>query len=174
MNVAPPRVLVIGYGNPGRLDDGLGPACAAALETSGLEGVTIDTCYQLDPELAEAVSRHDLAIFVDAAVSGPEPFALEAVTPGDTLPFSSHGLGPEAVMGLARQLFGAEAPGYTLAIRGYAFDEFGEHLSEAAEQNLREALAFLQALLREGDPRSATERCRLTRLRGAPASSVRN
>jgi hydrogenase maturation protease len=27
-----PRVLVIGYGNPGRQDDGLGPAAAAEIE----------------------------------------------------------------------------------------------------------------------------------------------
>ena len=34
------RVLVIGYGNPGRWDDGLGPALAAELGGLGLPNVT--------------------------------------------------------------------------------------------------------------------------------------
>jgi hydrogenase maturation protease len=174
MTEARPRVLVIGYGNPGRLDDGLGPACAAALEAKDIPGVTVDSCYQLDPEVAESVSRHDAVVFVDAAVAGPEPFLLSEVTPADSLPFSSHGLGPGEVVGLARQLFGSRAPGYTLAIRGYDFDEFGESLSEPARQNLDRALAFLEGLLLEGDLRSLAERCTLTPPGGELAPSVGN
>lgn len=173
MTLGPPRVLVIGYGNPGRLDDGLGPACAAALEDCGLSHVTVESSYQLDPELAEAVSRHDLALFVDAAVSGPEPFELQAVAPGEGLPFSSHGLGPGEVMGLARRLFGSQAPGYTVAIRGYEFDDFGERLSVQAAENLRQTVTFLQALLREGDLRSLAERCTLPRPGGEVAGPGR-
>ena len=44
------RVLVIGYGNPGRQDDGLGAAVIERLEALGLEGVTVDADYQLNIE----------------------------------------------------------------------------------------------------------------------------
>jgi DNA-binding response OmpR family regulator len=44
------RVLVIGYGNPGRLDDGLGPALAETLQRLDLPGVTVDADYQLTAE----------------------------------------------------------------------------------------------------------------------------
>ena len=41
------RILVIGYGNPGRRDDGLGPALAARLEALALPGVTVESDFQL-------------------------------------------------------------------------------------------------------------------------------
>lgn len=41
------RILLIGYGNPGRGDDGLGPALAAAIEAMELPGVTVEADYQL-------------------------------------------------------------------------------------------------------------------------------
>ena len=37
------RVLLIGYGNPGRLDDGLGPAAAAASHNGSVIGFAINT-----------------------------------------------------------------------------------------------------------------------------------
>jgi hypothetical protein len=37
-----------------------------------------------------------------------------------------------------------------LGIRGYEFNEFGEHLSEKAKHNLDCALRFVQTLLKEG------------------------
>ena len=51
---APRKVLLIGYGNPGRLDDGLGPALAAAVEKLAIPGVTVDADYQLNVEDAAA------------------------------------------------------------------------------------------------------------------------
>jgi hydrogenase maturation protease len=151
MTQAPLRVLVLGYGNPGRLDDGLGPALVTELENRNLPAVTADATYLLEPEDAELVSRHDLAIFVDAAVSGPEPFAIRPVRPAAGVRFSSHSLGPEEVMGLAHELFGSRAQGYVLAVRGYQFDEFGERLSEPARGNLCAAGRFLEEMLRNGN-----------------------
>ncbi|MCU0727503.1 MAG: hydrogenase maturation protease, partial [Planctomycetes bacterium] len=70
------RVLLIGFGNPGRRDDGLGPAVAQAVEGWGIPGVTVESDYQLHVEDAAAVSEHDAVIFADAAAAGPEPFAF--------------------------------------------------------------------------------------------------
>jgi hydrogenase maturation protease len=149
--MTPLRVLVLGYGNPGRLDDGLGPALATELGARGLPEVTVDATYLLEPEDAELVSRHDLAIFVDASVNGPEPFAIQPIRPAGELSFSSHSLGPEEVMGLAHELFASRARGYVLAVRGYRFDEFGEELSELAKSNLCAAERFLEETLRTGN-----------------------
>ncbi len=151
MLTEPPRVLVIGHGNPGRQDDGLGPALAAALEAKSLPNVTIDSAYLLEPEAAELVSRHDVAVFVDAALSGPEPFCLEPVTPAESLTFSSHGYGASEIMALAHRLFASHARGYVLAVRGYRFDGFGEELSAAARENLARAEHYLERLIRTGD-----------------------
>ncbi len=144
------RVLLLGFGNPGRLDDGLGPALAALAEKMNLPGLTVEADYQLCLEDAEAVSRHDVVIFADADVSGPEPFSFRRLEPASSLTFSTHSLSPAGVLGLARQLFRAQTEGYILGIRGYAFNEYMESLSERARANLRAAAAFLERVCREG------------------------
>ena len=82
------KVLLIGYGNPGRLDDGLGPALATAIEKLGIEGVTVDAAYQLSVEDAAAAAEHDIVVFADADVSGPEPFRFHRIEPAPALSFS--------------------------------------------------------------------------------------
>jgi hydrogenase maturation protease len=144
------RVLVIGYGNPGRLDDGLGPALAAALEAEGIPGITVETRYQLSIEDAAAVAEHDCVIFADAARTGPEPFALERIAPAGPASFSSHAVKPEAILALAEGSFGSTTKGYVLAVRGYSFDAFGESLSEKARKNLDSAIRFMREKLQDG------------------------
>ena len=141
-------VLVFGYGNPGRLDDGLGAALADAIEELRIPGVDVDADYQLTVEDAAEVARHRVVVFADAAVDGPEPFSFEPVEPKGELGFTSHGLDAPAVMAFAIELFAAETKGYMLGIRGYEFNEFGEALSAAARENLAAAAAFLETVLR--------------------------
>ena len=74
-----PRVLVLGYGNPGRQDDGLGPAAAARIEALGLPNVTVEADYQLNIEDGAALAGHDVALFVDASRDAPAPYAIEEV-----------------------------------------------------------------------------------------------
>jgi hydrogenase maturation protease len=143
-------VLVLGYGNPGRLDDGLGPALAASIESMALPGVTAQADYQLSLEDAEAVARHDVVIFADAATSGEEPFSFGRVEPAARLGFSTHALQPEVVLGLARQLFGARTDGFVLGIRGYAFGEYAESLTDRGRSNLVAAVAFVRQVCEQG------------------------
>jgi hydrogenase maturation protease len=142
------RVLLVGYGNPGRLDDGLGPAVAAHFEGLGLPDVTVLTDYQLQVELAEELGHHELVLFADAAVSGAEPFEVREVPPADDVSFSTHSVSPTELLGLARRLFRADCPGFTIAIRGYEFNEFGERLSSEASANLSSAITFIGEVLR--------------------------
>jgi len=146
----PRKVLVIGFGNPGRLDDGLGPAAAEALEAMRLPGVTVDADYQLNVEDAAAIAAHDAVVFVDAALAGSEPFFFAPIMPQPALGFSSHSVEPEVVVHMAHTMFGATTEAWALGIRGYEFDEFGEGLGEKARANLDAALAFLVEALRSG------------------------
>ena len=142
----PRTVLFIGYGNPGRLDDGLGPAAADAVARMAIPGVTVDSDYQLTLEVAEAVARHDVVVFADAADTGPEVAFRELTTVQDS-GFSTHSVTPEQVMGLARGLFGADTRAYVLAVRGYEFNEYEERISDGARSNLDRALRFLEGAL---------------------------
>lgn len=143
----PARVLVLGYGNPGRRDDGLGPAVADAVGARALPGVTVETDYQLGLEDAEAIARHDAVVFVDATTTGPSPFAFTRVGPAAGLGFTTHSLSPGTLLALSQSCFGTHVPGWLLAVRGHDFDDFGEALSPRARANLQAATEFLVSAL---------------------------
>jgi len=142
------KILVIGYGNPGRLDDGLGPACAEQIEALGLPGVSVDADYQLNVEHAAAAARHDVVVFADASVDGEAPFSFTPLAPAAEIGFTSHSVAPAAVLAVARTLFDSGVQGFALGIRGYRFNEFGEALSRRARQNLSAAVGFLDEIIR--------------------------
>lgn len=142
------RVLLIGFGNPGRMDDGLGPMLAEELEGAGTEGLDVESDYQLTVEDAEAVSRYDKVIFVDASANGPEPFDFREIQPGGAPGFSSHSVEPDEVLMLAKTLFGKTPKAYLMGIRGYEFNEFGEGLSERAAGNLKSAVEFVRMFVK--------------------------
>jgi hydrogenase maturation protease len=144
-------LLLIGFGNPGRLDDGLGPALAEAVGRRKLPGVTVDADYQLTVEDAAEVARHEVVLFADADAVGPEPFSCRRLRAGNGRPgFSSHSVEPETVVTLARELFAGEPEAFLLGIRGYEFDAFGERLSERAEANLADAVKYVVKAARDG------------------------
>ncbi len=142
-----PRVLVLGYGNPGRQDDGLGPAVAARIETLGWPHVTAYDNYQLTIEDAIDVAEHDVVWFVDASRTGVSPFAVSELSPASTLEFTSHLLRPETVLALAGQYYGKAPRAFLLAVRGYQF-EFVETLTPGASDNLRLAVTALAEAIR--------------------------
>jgi hydrogenase maturation protease len=142
-----PRVLVLGYGNPGRQDDGLGPAVAAGSMSLGWPNLTAFDNYQLNIEDAMDVADHDVVWFVDAAKDGPSPFAVRDLSPASSIEFTSHLMRPEAILAIARQCYGATPRAFLLAIRGYEF-EFVEALTPGAVDNLRAALAMLTDRIR--------------------------
>jgi len=148
---APPRVLILGYGNPGRQDDGLGPAVAEQIDALGWPNVTAYENYQLNIEDALEVADHDVVWFVDAARSGPSPFAFEPLAPAASLEFTSHLVRPEAILAMAHQYYGATPKAFLLGIRGYEF-EFAEGLTIAGTENLQIAVEMLKGRLSASQP----------------------
>jgi hydrogenase maturation protease len=140
------RVLVIGYGNPGRQDDGLGPAAAAAISALGWPCVTAYDNYQLVIEDSISIAEHDIVWFVDAARNGEEPFEVRCLSPVFDLGFSSHRVKPEILLAMAGQYCGKTPHAQLLGIRGYEFD-FQEGLTLGAQANLSRAVAMLSALI---------------------------
>ena len=145
------HTLVLGWGNPGRLDDGLGPAFTEKLEALAPPGVTVGSDYQLTMEDAAEVARYRRVLFVDADRTGPAPFNIRRLYPSrDGSSFSTHSLRPEAVLALSRDLFDGEPEAWLLGIRGYSFDAFGEELTGPAQDNLARAVTFTLSSLETG------------------------
>lgn len=143
------KLLVYGYGNPARGDDGLGPALVFALDELGLPDIRVDANYQLVIEDSAELADHDVVIFADAAVSGPAPFWFDRIQPSALAGTDSHKVAPGAVVALADALFGKKVEAYALGIRGYQFDELTETLSSRADANLKEAVVFMRHAVEE-------------------------
>lgn len=147
-----PTTLILGWGNPGRVDDGLGPAFIEAVSKIAPSSVVLDSDYQLTMEDAAEVAHYDRVVFVDADRSGPAPFSMRPLEPStDGGSFSTHSVAPGAVLSLCRDLFHATPEAWILGIRGYEFDRFGEGLSEGARANLDQAVEFIRMSFEEID-----------------------
>ena len=108
------KVLVIGYGNICRLDDGLGPCLVAQLEKERIPNTDIESCLMIHVEHADQISRYDVVVFVDADVSCVEPFYFQEVKSQANTTYSSHHLSPAVVCGLTRTLYKEDVRGFVL------------------------------------------------------------
>jgi hydrogenase maturation protease len=139
-----PPVLIIGIGNPSRGDDALGPLCIEHLEGLGLADVELLTDFQLQVEFALDLAERREVVFVDAAVSGPEPYEFRPVGQDSGPSHTSHAISPEAVLAACGRVGVAPpASAHVLGIRGYGF-ELGEEVTPQAMANLDAAVQMLR------------------------------
>ncbi|HWX23141.1 MAG TPA: hydrogenase maturation protease [Candidatus Binatia bacterium] len=138
-------LLVIGYGNTLRSDDGVGPRVAEAVARLNLPGVGTLSCGLLTPELAEPISRADKVIFVDAAVDAPREVQLRALTPADSSQIMAHAADPRTLLALARDVFGHAPQAWWLTIPVENIG-VGENLSPFARRGFSEALREIKKL----------------------------
>src|SRR5271157_3912428 len=126
LDKSPPRILVYGYGNPGRQDDGAGVLLVEELAAWARSGnrswLTFDSNYQLNAEDALEVAQHDVVIFADAIGDQPEGFRFRALFPSASVSFSTHAMIPASVLALSKELYGASPAAYILTIRGYQWE----------------------------------------------------
>jgi len=127
----PPRVLVVGYGNSLRRDDGAGWFAAERLDDLlPSDRVRVLVRNQLTPELAETVSQVELVVMIDAScVDPPGHIVVREVEPASNTALSLlHEVNPAQLLGTAAQLYGRCARGLLFSIGGREF-EMGEGLS---------------------------------------------
>ena len=121
---------------------GAGFISIVAIWTRGLRKINIEKLVRLPLSVIESGST---VTFPDCDPVKPM-FSYTVYVPG----LRSTDVEPGAVMALARELFGATAEARVLGIRGYAFDDFGEGLSDRARANLAAAVDFLAGAIRGG------------------------
>ncbi len=138
-------LLVIGYGNTLRGDDGVGPRVAEAVGALRLPGVRTLICQQLSPEHAAPISLADTVVFVDAAVDAPTEVQLRQLTPNDSPQLMAHAADPRTMLALARDVFGHVPQAWWLTIPAVNL-EFSEALTPEAQRGCAEALEKIRAL----------------------------
>jgi hydrogenase maturation protease len=141
-------ILVIGYGNELRRDDGLGPHVAAAIAAARYPAVRVMTCCQLQPELAADLAEARLVLFVDAsAAPGRSRVELRRITADETTDWSTHTGDPRALLALTHAVYSRSPEAWWVMVPGEDF-AFGEELSPRAQDRAREAIDLIAALLR--------------------------
>ncbi len=153
-----PRVLIIGYGNSLRGDDGAGWQIARALlETNADAEIEIVACHQLTPELAEPLSRAQRAIFVDAVADAARAgVAVEKIFAADpAAPTCSHHVTPAVLLDNARVWYGAmPRDAFLISLCARALG-FGERVSNEMARDIPRALAEIAKLCARRDERDS-------------------
>lgn len=141
------KLLVLGYGNELRGDDGAGPRVAAAVAEWNLNQVRGVALHQLTPDLAAPIAHAEGVVFVDARfASGRQDVEVTPVVPEPGVDVAAHISDPRALLALARALFGRCPPAWLITIPASNFD-FGAGLSPATEQGIAPALSAVRRLL---------------------------
>lgn len=136
-------LLVIGYGNTLRSDDGVGPKVADAVAELNLPGLTVIQCGLLTPELADPISRASHVIFVDAAADAPREVQLRPLDPAESSQIMAHAANPRTMLALARDVFGHAPKAWWLTIPIEDMS-IGENLSAFAQDGMASALAKIR------------------------------
>ncbi len=132
-------LLVIGYGNTLRSDDGVGPRVVEAVAALNLPSVETLACDLLTPELADPVARARQVIFVDAALDAPREVQLRPLFAAESSQIMAHAADPRTMLALARDVFGhaPQAWWLTIPIKNTGI---GEELSDFATKGLATAV----------------------------------
>ena len=128
------QVLVVGYGNSLRSDDAVGLYAVREMQKVGTRSnVEFLEMHQLQPELAEIMSRKDLVIFIDAAMHGISgETRYEPVLPSSKTPEMSHSTNPESLLFMAKELYGHVPKAILVTVAGECFG-IGTKLSAEVE-----------------------------------------
>jgi hydrogenase maturation protease len=151
-------VLIIGYGNTLRGDDGVGWVAGQLLERKLRldHSVKVTVVQQLTPELVEHISRAGLVIFIDASVvDSPGHISCRRIYPDMTPPRFSHEMGPERLLdwlpGSCKR-----KPHVIVYTVGGEFFGYRQGLDDAVQSAMPELVARIERLITWWEGRIAT------------------
>ncbi len=149
------KILIYGYGNPGRQDDGLGSALIDIarewVKKENLRLVTLDDNFQLQVDDVTLMIDKDLVIFVDASREEKIlDYHLSPVLADTQANYSMHAISPGFLLALYHKLYDDYPPVHLLQIRGYEW-EMSETITPAACHNLEKAWTELRNIIRNPD-----------------------
>ena len=148
------KILLFGYGNPGRGDDALGPELMTRIEKMQFAGVECQNDMQLQVEHVTDLHGCDQVLFIDADMSCAEPFDFSEIGAFKDDSYTSHAMSPAALLHAYRRVYGKDAPpAFLLRIRGYDFT-LGDPLSDKASANLDTATKLVVEFCSTASPSS--------------------
>ena len=145
-----PKILIYGYGNPGRQDDGVGVMLSEEIERwlrdEEISCVDTDSNYQLNLEDAAEITNFETVIFADASHADIPGILFEKLHPSPSVEFTMHAVSPAFILHMCGEVFDHVPEAYLLHIKGYSW-EFMQELTPEARQNLEKAIAFVKQFI---------------------------
>jgi hydrogenase maturation protease len=151
------KLLIIGYGNPDREDDGvawhilraltvkLGVESPESYEDEFPESPQVDFAFylQLTPEMAEDISAYEYVCFIDAHTGNiPDPVRLISLeSEFQHSPFTHH-LTPQSLLSMCETIYGKKPDAALLSVLGHRF-LFSRELSEETAQLIPQAVEII-------------------------------
>ena len=151
------KLLILGYGNPDRQDDGVAwhvlraityrlgyPAPVSYVdEFPECAQIGFEFHLQLTPEMAEDIHAYEYVCFLDAHTGNiPEPVRLIPVeSEFQASPFTHH-LTPQSLLSICDTLYGNKPEATLLSVRGYHFD-LSQQLSEETAELVPQAAELI-------------------------------
>ncbi|MBS1229789.1 MAG: hydrogenase maturation protease [Proteobacteria bacterium] len=135
-------LLIIGYGNALRGDDGAGIRAATMIAARD-SPIRVIVTHQLTPELAEDIARAAQVVFVDA-YAAKEPGAklrIERIGADDAHSVPGHHGDPARLLALVGRLGGSVPDAWVVGIPAFRFAT-GETISPETAQRIDEAVAL--------------------------------
>jgi len=155
------RILLIGYGNPDRQDDGvawhilrevaerLGLSAPFSYDDEFPVNDRLDFAFylQLTPEMAEELSAYERICFVDAHTGDiPEPVRMVDVrSEFQRSPFTHH-LTAQSLLAMCTAIYAKQPEAVLLSVRGYRF-LFDRELSDETTALLPAAVGLIEEWL---------------------------
>ena len=136
------QVLIIGYGNTLRSDDGIGQLVAMEVEKWDLPQVKSLYLHQLTPELAEKIAQFARVIFIDASIEIAK-VTLKSIKDSQNNQNWTHHLTPASLVYLTEFLYKQIPQTWLIEIPIQNLD-FGEEISHLAQVGKDEALEIIK------------------------------
>lgn len=140
-----PKILVYGYGNTGKSDDGLGNAFVQMLgpwlNSENLHHISRKNSLQLNAEDAYDISGFDVVVFVRASDNEMEDISFTKIIPAGSVE-KNQTISPSVLLNICSELYGKIPESYLLQIKGFQWEK-GTTISEKADENLWKAFHTL-------------------------------
>lgn len=143
------EILIIGYGNTLRGDDGVGYKIAEIIEQWNINHITSLAVHQLTPDLAEKISKADTVIFIDAVpITDINTAKLEIKTISSHQKTNNlaHHNNPEQLLSLTQAIYQKAPKSSWILVPAINFN-FSEHLSPITEKYAKLCLEKIKEFL---------------------------
>ena len=140
-------ILLIGYGNPTRMDDGVGWYIADKIQERFGDEIEVFQADQLSVEMIEDIRDRELLILVDAHISNEDDWIRSGEVEPDSSPgMISHIIKPSNLLAFCESIYHKHPKTYLYSVKGFVFD-FGEELSEQTQKSADEVVEQIGDLI---------------------------